>query len=130
MKTRHPKHWAHQREGEQDKDHEFPRQEQKPKPETPRSDRSERSKPAAVNIPPAPDHYATLGVDRWASQEEIVKAAKSMRIEVHPDRLRRKEGLTSTDFDAIDEQAKKVGWAADILCDPVAKARYDRGTGR
>lgn len=73
-----------------------------------------------------PDHYATLGVEYGASQEEIVIAARAMRIKVHPDRLKRAEGLTQADLDAIDERAKRVGWAADVLCSVVSRTKYDR----
>ena len=70
-------------------------------------------------------HYDILGVARTASQEDIEKAAKSKRIACHPDKLKRKEGLTQERLDAIDEQAKEVGFAAEVLCDRRKRASYD-----
>ena len=47
-------------------------------------------------------------------------AAKKMRIKVHPDMLKRKKpGISMEEKIAIDEQAKTVGEAAEILSDPV-----------
>lgn len=41
-----------------------------------------------------------------------------MRIKVHPDMMKRKNpGMSETEKTAIDEHAKKVGAAAEILLD-------------
>ena len=43
-----------------------------------------------------------------------------MRIKVHPDMLKRKNpNMSETEKIAIEEHAKKVGGAAEILLDPV-----------
>ena len=47
----------------------------------------------------------------------IEKAAKKMRIASHPDKLK-KSGMTEEELKAIDEQAAKVGQAAEILSNP------------
>ena len=72
-----------------------------------------------------PDHYKTLGVARDASAEEIERVAKMMRILCHPDRLKR-NGPTPEEIIQIDEKAKNVGWAADVLCDEMSRQKYDQ----
>ncbi|CAF9929963.1 MAG: hypothetical protein ALECFALPRED_004492 [Alectoria fallacina] len=72
------------------------------------------------------NHYATLGISPRSSQEQIVKAAKEMRVKVHPDRLKRQGGLTKEQEEKIDVEAALVGQAADILSDPLSRAKYDR----
>lgn len=71
-------------------------------------------------------HYITLGVSPSAHQDEIKRAAKKRRVETHPDRLKRKPGLSQRQKASIDEEAAKVGYAADILSDPVSRMRYDQ----
>ena len=73
----------------------------------------------------APDHYATLGINAASSHEEVLKAAREMRVRTHPDRLKRQEGLTEEGKRRIDGMAAKVGEAADVLCDPEMRRRYD-----
>ena len=88
------------------------------------------------NPPPKPlpegivDLYAVLRVNSKSSAEEIEKAAKKRRIKTHPDRLERRDGLTEEEKEHIREEAKQVGWAADILTDPITKASYDREVRR
>ena len=41
-----------------------------------------------------------------------------MRIKTHPDRLKRNSALSPEESAEIDDAAAKVGWAADVLCDP------------
>ena len=72
------------------------------------------------------NHYATLGISPRSSQEQIIKAAKDMRVKVHPDRLKRQGGLTTEREEKIDVEAALVGQAADILSDPLSRAKYDR----
>ncbi|KAA6408176.1 MAG: hypothetical protein FRX48_07918 [Lasallia pustulata] len=64
-----------------------------------------------------PDHYATLGISRRSTPEEVAKAAEEMRIKTHPDRLRRKTDLSPEALVKVDADAARVGWAADILSD-------------
>lgn len=70
-------------------------------------------------------HYTTLGVSPRSSHEEIIKAAKVMRVMAHPDRLKRWGGLTEEQEKAIDANAVIVGQAADILSNPLLRAVYD-----
>lgn len=72
-----------------------------------------------------PDHYARLGVGKDSSHGEVLKAAKAMRVKVHPDRRKRQEGLTDEEKGAIDQEAALVGQAADVLSDPGLRRRYD-----
>ena len=73
-----------------------------------------------------PDHYARLGISRGSSHEQVLKAAKEMRVKTHPDRLKRREGLREEEIQAIDLEAALVGEAADVLSDPGMRYRYDR----
>ena len=72
-----------------------------------------------------PDHYKRLGISKDSSHEEVLRAAKEMRVKMHPDRRKRKEGLTVEEEGAIDLEAKLVGQAADVLSDPNARLKYD-----
>ena len=72
-----------------------------------------------------PDHYAWLGIGKDSSHEQVLKAAKEMRVKTHPDRLKRREGLTEEEMTVIDKEAALVGQAADVLSDPELRYRYD-----
>ena len=72
-----------------------------------------------------PDHYATLKLGPFATDEEIKSAAKRRRVEVHPDKLK-KEGMSESERAKIDEAAAKVGQAADVLQNLEQKREYDR----
>ncbi|MCJ1466588.1 hypothetical protein MMC07_005208 [Pseudocyphellaria aurata] len=87
-------------------------------------DRSHTANMPASEAPP--NHYATLRIPSNSSAEEIVKAAKKRRIEVHPDRTKRQEGLLAEDLEALDNEAKEVGFAAEILSDELLRKQYDR----
>jgi molecular chaperone DnaJ len=63
------------------------------------------------------DHYATLGVSRDATQEEIKKAYRRLARELHPD-------ATSSDPES-EERFKAVGQAYAVLSDPEKRRRYD-----
>ncbi|MCJ1467264.1 hypothetical protein MMC07_005888 [Pseudocyphellaria aurata] len=89
--------------------------------------RKERSYTA--KIPPMkapPNHYAMLGIPSNSSAEEIVKAAKIRRIQVHPDRTKRQAGLSAEALEALDTEAKNVGFAAEVLCDETLRRKYDQ----
>lgn len=74
-----------------------------------------------------PDHYARLGISRYSTQEQVVRAAKEMRVKVHPDRRKRGlgVGLSGDELRVIDEEAAAVGMAADVLSDPDLRLKYD-----
>jgi molecular chaperone DnaJ len=65
------------------------------------------------------DPYATLGVDRKASAEEIKKAYRKLARRYHPDR--------NPGDDAAEERFKDIQTAYDILGDPDKRKQYDRG---
>ena len=65
------------------------------------------------------DLYATLGVGREASQEEIKRAYRKLAKEMHPD--------LNPDKPEVGERFKQVTAAYDILSDPERRGRYDRG---
>ncbi|KAL9010397.1 MAG: hypothetical protein Q9173_004661 [Seirophora scorigena] len=89
--------------------------------------RHEKKAPTGSQRPPKgfPDLYGCLDLFVWSPQEEIVQAARRRRIEVHPDKVK-KPNMTDKELRRIDEIAMEVGQAADILSDPVKRAKYDR----
>lgn len=66
----------------------------------------------------AEDYYATLGVSRTASAEDIRKAYRELARKYHPD--------LHPDDDAAKEKFKKVQNAFDVLNDPSKREMYDR----
>ncbi|HSA80555.1 MAG TPA: DnaJ C-terminal domain-containing protein [Geminicoccaceae bacterium] len=64
------------------------------------------------------DPYATLGVGREASQDEIKRRYRKLAKELHPDLNPDKE---------VAERFKQITAAYDLLSDPEKRARYDRG---
>ena len=91
-----------------------------------RSHRENKTAETPVQGITLPDHYRTLGILPTASAEEIREAAKKRRIESHPDRLKREPDLTEARLREIDDVAKDVAWAAEVLMDWRAKERYDK----
>jgi DnaJ-class molecular chaperone len=65
------------------------------------------------------DLYATLGVSRDASQEDIKRSYRRLAKELHPD--------LNPDKPDVAERFKQVTAAYDILSDPERRGRYDRG---
>jgi DnaJ-class molecular chaperone len=65
------------------------------------------------------DLYATIGVSRDASQEDIKRAYRKLAKELHPD--------LNPDKPDVAERFKKITAAYDILSDPEKRGRYDRG---
>lgn len=74
--------------------------------------------------PAAMDLYAVLGVNPSSSPQDIEKAAKKRRIDCHPDKLKRMD-MSNPELQAIDDWAKEVGGAAEVLLDPRKRVRYD-----
>ena len=68
-----------------------------------------------------PDYYATLGVDRKASPEEIKKAYRKLARRYHPDR--------NPDDRSAETRFKEISQAHDVLGDPEKRKQYDSGTG-
>lgn len=64
------------------------------------------------------DFYATLGIDRNASQDEIKKAYRKKALEFHPDR--------NPDNPKAAEQFKKVSEAYEALSDENRRRIYDQ----
>lgn len=65
------------------------------------------------------DPYATLGVSRGASEDEVKKAYRKLAKELHPDR--------NKDNPKAAERFSTVTQAYDLLMDKDKRARFDRG---
>ena len=65
------------------------------------------------------DPYATLGLSREATEEEIRRAFRRLAKELHPD-------VNPGDASAA-ERFKQVSQAYDLLGDPAKRRRFDRG---
>ena len=63
------------------------------------------------------DYYATLGVPRDASQDDIKKAFRKLARQFHPDVAKDKKGA--------EEKFKAVNEANEVLSDPVKRKKYD-----
>jgi len=64
------------------------------------------------------DFYATLGVPRTASDEEIKKAYRKLAMTYHPDR--------NNGSKEAEERFKEITEAYDVLRDPQKRAAFDR----
>ena len=74
---------------------------------------------------PAPlDIYAILKISPQSSPDEMKRAVRVRRVEIHPDK-RKRQGLSKEEEDMIEEEAKLVGWAADILLDQEKRQTHD-----
>ncbi len=65
------------------------------------------------------DPYATLGVNRSASEKEIKSAYRKLAKELHPDR--------NKDNPKASERFSKVTQAYDLLSDKAKRGQFDRG---
>jgi molecular chaperone DnaJ len=63
------------------------------------------------------DYYATLGLDRNASPEDVKRAFRRLAMQYHPDRNREPEA---------EQKFKEINQAYEILSDPDKRAAYDR----
>ncbi|MGH2853095.1 MAG: molecular chaperone DnaJ [Solirubrobacteraceae bacterium] len=68
-----------------------------------------------------PDLYATLGVEKKATPEELKKAYRKLARKYHPDR--------NPDDKQAESRFKEVSHAYDVLSDPEKRKQYDSGTG-
>ncbi|MFA6545851.1 MAG: J domain-containing protein [Limisphaerales bacterium] len=64
------------------------------------------------------DYYATLGVPRDASEEDIKKAFRKLARQHHPD--------VAKDKKTAEEKFKAVNEANEVLSDPVKRRKYDQ----
>lgn len=64
------------------------------------------------------DYYATLGVAKGASQEEIKKAYRKLAIKYHPDKNKGDA--------AAEEKFKELSEAYNVLGDPEKRKQYDQ----
>jgi molecular chaperone DnaJ len=65
----------------------------------------------------AADHYATLGVEKKASAEEIKKAYRKLARQYHPDR--------NPGDEKAEARFKEIQHAYDVLSDPKKRKEYD-----
>jgi len=63
------------------------------------------------------DYYATLGVPRDASEEDIKKAFRKLARRYHPDVAKDKKGA--------EDKFKEINEANEVLSDPTKRAKYD-----
>src|SRR5882762_5474726 len=64
------------------------------------------------------DYYATLGVPRDASAEDIKKAFRKLARQYHPD--------VAKDKKAAEEKFKEINEAHEVLSDPEKRKKYDQ----
>ena len=64
------------------------------------------------------DYYATLGVAREASPEDIKKAFRKLARLYHPDVAKDKKNA--------EQKFKEINEANEVLSDPEKRAKYDR----
>lgn len=122
-------HDRYEYDSKHERSHNYPhgnnRKEDRQSREQHREDRHHKS-----SAPPSqpetifPDHYKTLGISSKASTDEIKKAARSMRVSSHPDKLKKPE-MSESELKQIDERAALVGQAADVLQNRDLKESYD-----
>lgn len=64
------------------------------------------------------DYYATLGVPREASADDIKKAFRKLARQFHPD--------TAKDKKSAEERFKEINEANEVLSDPEKRQKYDQ----
>ncbi len=67
------------------------------------------------------DYYATLGVSKKATPEEIKKSYRTLARRYHPDR--------NPDDKQAEARFKEISQAHDVLSDPEKRKQYDSGSG-
>src|SRR5215204_7432327 len=63
------------------------------------------------------DYYATLGVPRNASEDDIKKAFRKLARKYHPD--------VAKDKKRSEEKFKEINEAYEVLSDPTKRKKYD-----
>lgn len=66
----------------------------------------------------AKDYYATLGLEKSATEDDIKKAFRKLALQYHPDR--------NPGDKAAEEKFKEINEAYQVLSDPQKKAQYDQ----
>lgn len=89
--------------------------------------REPAAKPAPGQRAP-PSIYTILKIGPQATSAEIKRACRERRIECHPDKLKL-VGMGKEEQERIDEEAKLVGWACEVISDPEQREKYDRKLG-
>ena len=64
------------------------------------------------------DYYATLGVPRTASDQDIKKSFRKLAREFHPD--------VAKDKKTAEEKFKEINEAYEVLSDPDKRKKYDQ----
>jgi len=68
---------------------------------------------------PKKDYYGILGVSKDASQEDIIKAYKTLALKWHPDK-------NPNNREEAEQKFKEISEAKHILSDPEKRAKYDQ----
>ncbi|XP_035665845.1 dnaJ homolog subfamily C member 7-like [Branchiostoma floridae] len=68
------------------------------------------------------DFYKILGVERFATADEIKKAYRKLALKCHPDKH---VGASEDEKIAMEKKFKAIGEAHKTLSDPVERAKYD-----
>src|SRR6267378_36476 len=64
------------------------------------------------------DYYATLGIPRSASEEDIKKAFRRLARQYHPD--------VAKDKKVAEEKFKEINEAYEVLSEPEKRRKYDQ----
>lgn len=68
-------------------------------------------------------YYQILNVDTQASEEEILRSARRLSEKYHPDRVAHLDPVLAKEY---EQKMKEITEAKHCLCDPVARAKYNR----
>lgn len=68
-------------------------------------------------------YYQILNVDSQASIEEVQRSARRLSEKYHPDRVAHLDPKLAMEY---EQRMKEVNEAKQVLCDPVAKQKYNR----